>query len=521
MDPTSEREALVSGFFRGREARGDVSIEADIVVCGSGAGGGMAARELARSGLRVVVLEEGGDHVASDFTQREDEMIPLLFQDMGGRRTEDLGVLILSGRGLGGSTVHNTNLCKRTPAEILARWHEDHGVAHASVREMQPFFEEVERDLGVVPIHPLRVNGNNRRLREGVERLGYAGGMLSHNRDERCIGSGFCELGCAYDGKLNVRRVLLPQAVAAGATVWSDAHVTRITIENGEATGAEATLSDALGRARHSLRVRARAVCLAGSAVGSATLALRSGVHDPHQRVGRSLRIHPGSIVAGIFNDAVESWRGIPQSYECTEFLDLRKESQRRVWIVPSFAHPIGAAALSPGFGPALMRGMRKYPRTAVLAGMIHDETEGRVYLDGDRTRIDYVPDDADREQLALGAREAARILLAAGAREASVQAAVPMVIRTERELSTITADRFRPNDAKLTAVHPMGTLCMGDNPETSVVNSRGRHHHVAGLYVVDGSLFPTSIGGPPQMSIYAFSMRTSRYLIEDMRARA
>lgn len=512
---------MSGGFRRGREIQQDVAATADVVICGSGAGGSMAARELARSGLSVMVLEEGGDHTARDFTQREDEMIPALFQEMGGRRTEDLSVMILSGKGLGGSTVHNTNLCKRTAPEILTQWREDHGLRGISEQSMSPFFQRVEQDLGVVPIDPIRLNGNNQILKAGAEHLRYRGGMLSHNRDERCIGSGFCELGCAYDGKLNARRVLLPQAVEAGAIVYSDARVVRVLHDDGEARGVEGVLTDANGRSRAGIRIHARTVCLAGSAIGSASIALRSGIHDPHSQIGKSLRIHPGAIISGVFDRVVESFRGIPQSYECTEFLDLSKGSNKRVWIIPSFAHPIGSSALTPGFGPALMRQMRNYPRTAVLAGMIHDETEGRVYLDGERTRIDYVPNAQDREQLALGARESARIFLAAGAREVMIPAVPPMYVRRESDLSQITAARFAPNDAKLTAVHPMGTLRMGADPHSSVVDERGRHHHLSGLYVVDGSLFPTSIGGPPQMSIYAFAMKVSGHVVQDMRARS
>jgi choline dehydrogenase-like flavoprotein len=122
----------VSGVVHGRELSGDVTLDVDAVVVGTGAGGSIALRELARSGARVVALEEGGYHTTQDFDQREERMIPLLFQDGGGRMTSDMAIRVLQGRGVGGSTVHNTNLCKRTPPEILDLWARKYGVLGCS-----------------------------------------------------------------------------------------------------------------------------------------------------------------------------------------------------------------------------------------------------------------------------------------------------------------------------------------------------------------------------------------------------
>ncbi|MDQ3033897.1 MAG: GMC family oxidoreductase [Myxococcota bacterium] len=502
---------------RGRELEPGGTLDCDVVICGGGAGGSMAARELASQGLDVVLLEEGDDHLPADFDQREEHMIPRLFAEMGGRRTDDLALLVLSGRGLGGSTIHNTNLCKRTAPEILTHWADELGIDGVGPNAMAPFFDEVESLLGVRPIDDARINANNRVLQRGLEALGWAGGRLSHNRDERCIGSGFCELGCAYDGKLNARRVLVPDALSRGARVITDARVERVRHRDSRVVGVDATLLDADGYPRGSLRVDAHAIALAGSAIGSAAIALRSALPDPHAQLGVGLRLHPGAAIAGLFDERLESWRGIPQSWDCTEHLDLRPGSDRRAWIVPSFAHPVGTAASMPGFGPDLMRSMRTYPNLAVLAAMVHDETAGRVYLDGDRIRIAYAPTRADREQLALGARGAARILLAAGAREVMVAGVPPITIRSERDVAQLDQSRFSPHDVPLTAVHPMGTLRMGADPRTSVVDAEGRHHQVRGLSVLDGSIFPTSIGTPPQLSIYAFALKFARALREGL----
>lgn len=120
---------VTGALVRGRDLPGDHTLDVDAVVVGTGAGGSVALRELARAGLDVVALEEGPWSTSRVFDQREDRMLPLLFQDMGGRATEDMAIRVLQGRGVGGSTVHNTNLCKRTPDAILDLWARKYGVA--------------------------------------------------------------------------------------------------------------------------------------------------------------------------------------------------------------------------------------------------------------------------------------------------------------------------------------------------------------------------------------------------------
>jgi choline dehydrogenase-like flavoprotein len=495
-------------IVRGRELTRDFEGSADAVVVGTGAGGGMALRELARAGFEVIALEEGAYHAPSDFTQREDEMIAALYQERGARMTADLGVRVLMGRGVGGSTIHNTNLCKRTPPEILDLWAKEHRVVGCSEKELAPVFDAVEKDLSVREIPKEQRNVNNQILARGMKALGFHGGPLKHNR-VGCRESGFCELGCPYDAKQNVTKVLLPEAFGAPgrATVMSDVRAVRIEHGAGAATGVSALATDARGTPIAKVNIRANVVILAASAVGSAALALASDLPDPRGLAGRGLHLHPGAAVAGFFDERVDGFYGIPQSYECTEFLDFRAGSDRRAWITTAFAHPIGAAVSMPGFGASHMALMRKYANMAVLTAMVHDETEGRVTVDGHGApRLAYDMSERDRSQLALGLRGAARILLAAGAREVVLGSVPALRITKAIDVDRITLDVVRPHGLPLLSVHPMGTMRMGEDPRSAVVKSTGEHHHVRGLFVLDGSLFPTGIGVPPQISIYAFA---------------
>lgn len=476
----------------------DLVIDAPACVIGTGAGGSVVFRELARAGLSPVALEEGPDHAL--FDQREERMIPELFQERGGRMTDDLAITVLGGRGVGGSTVHNTNLCKRVPPEILEQWRR----SVSGLDTLSASFDAIERDLSVSPIP--QVNANNQILKRGIEALGWRGGLLHHNR-VGCVGSGFCELGCAYNAKQNARKIMIPEALDRGGRLYTNVRALRI-VHDGRPSAVIARAAS--GR---TLTVRTRVVVLAGSAVGSAALAIASNLPDPHVQQGQSLRIHPGGVVAGVFDDNVDGWRGIPQSWECTEHLDVREGSNKRVWITTAFAHPIGTAVTLPGFGAGHMSAMRSYRKLAVLTAMVHDETAGRVYLEGERARLRYKMIPSDRAQLALGLQACARILLAAGAREVVVPGIPPRVIRTPADIASIDAARV-----PLTAVHPMGTMRMADDPARGVVRATGEHHHARSVFVADGSLFPTSIGGPPQISIYAFALHVSPHIIEAAR---
>ena len=498
-----------------RWQRGSRRMDTDVVVVGSGAGGAMAASEIAQGGARVIVLEEGPALRLEDMLQREVEMMARLYQERGGRATNDLAIRVLGGRNVGGSTVHNLNLCKRIPDPILESWARIHRVSGCGPGDLAPVFAAVERQLRVSSVDPREYNRNNQLLVRGVEQLGWRGGGLAHNR-VGCQGSGFCELGCPFDAKQNASKVLLPLAERHGALVLSDARVIRVRHRAGRAYGVEAVALDADGRARGEITVDAGAVVLAGSAIGSAVVAALSRLPDPYGQLGRGLRLHPGVAVAGLFDERVDGFRGIPQAYECTEWLDLAESSDRRVWITTVFAHPVSAAVMLPGFGAWHRQWMLRYSRLAVLTAMVHDHSSGHVGVREDgRARIHYVLEPDDSQQLGLGIRACARLLFAAGARQVLVPSSPPHVLDRADQVEAVPDSVGRPHQIAITSVHPLGTMRLGDDPRRAVVSSRAEHHQVRGLFVLDGSLFPTSIGVPPQLSIYAFARHLARHVIE------
>jgi choline dehydrogenase-like flavoprotein len=312
---------------------------------------------------------------------------------------------------------------------------------------------------------------------------------------------------------------LVPSLLQHGGVLGCQLRVTEILVQNRRAVAVRGHAVRDDGEPGPALHVTARAIVVAGSAIGSAALVHRSRLPDPHRVAGRSLRLHPSVAVAGIFDERIEAWRGIPQSFECTEKLSFEPGARDRCWLIPAFAHPGGFAGLLPGFGPSHAARMRDYPRVAALAAMLHDETAGEVTSDRHgRARIRYALSAADADALLRGLMAAGEVLFAAGAKEVVVPLATPLVARRPEELARLSQHRYRPLDPLLTAVHPMGSLPLGADPRRSVVDPAGRHHQVAGLYVADGSVFPTSIGGPPQLTIYAAGRKIARHLVADLR---
>jgi choline dehydrogenase-like flavoprotein len=496
----------------------------DVVVVGLGAGGGMVFHDLARAGADVLGVEMGSALPTESISQIESEMLPRLFQESGARSTEDFGVNILQGKGVGGSTVHNTNLCKRLPEPILEQWEQEYGLDWATSVSLQSDFEAVEQLLGVQRIPDDRVNPNNRLIARGIEALGWEGGRLKHNRDhDDCRESGFCELGCPNSGKQNAAKVLIPPGLEAGGRVLTEARIDEILVEEGRAVGVRGVAADPVSKETgRRLEIRADVVCLSASATGTAALLQQSDVPDPYGLAGTNLHVHPGATVLGRFDPeehgAIRSWLGNPQSVECTEYLEVGPSASRRAWLLAGAAHPAGAANFVPGFGPSHGELMAEYPQLANIIVMLHDHASGRVRPgEGEQLHVHYRLDDAEYDQLAMGMRAAGRILLAAGADEVIVPTATPFRASTERELDDLRGSDLGPLDPPLAAVHPMSTAWMGAEPTESVVDPRGEHHQVDDLFVADGSLFPTSIGGPPQLPIYTFGRRVGRSIAESV----
>jgi choline dehydrogenase-like flavoprotein len=477
-------------------------------VVGSGAGGATAAAVLTAAGARVAVLEEGGHYTRRDFNLQESWAYPALYQEHGNRATDDLSIMILQGRSVGGGTTVNWTSSFRTPERTLALWAARHAVRGLDAPTLAPHFEAVEKRIDVGHGDPDDVNNNNRKLREGAAKLGWQPELI-HRSVKGCARLGYCGMGCPLDAKRSSRTTYLADAVAGGAQVYADCRATLVETDRGRA---RAVVAEVLDRASDRPRGRfvayaRRGVVLAGGAINTPALLLRSKAGTDGGRVGRRTFLHPTVPLIAFYDQPIEAFYGAPQSVAVHHFADRGERVGYFFETAP--IHPMLAALAFPGFGDSHRKIVERLPYAqatiALLVDGHHDDDGGTVATGGDgRIKLSYPLTPALREAAVSALGDMARLQLAAGAREVMTLHETPLSIRTEADIAAIAAAPFGPNRHTLFSAHQMGGAAMGEDPARSVVDSRGRHHQLENLWIADGSVFPTSLGVNPQLSVYA-----------------
>ncbi len=482
----------------------DVEERADICIIGSGAGGAVMAKELSEAGYSVVVLEAGGYYTSKDFNQREADMA-VLYEDRAVRATKDLGISILQGTCVGGTTVINNALCFRTPDKTLKRWAHDFGVKGMSPEEMRPSFEKVESEIRVQPLSEEDLNYNNRALKRGVDEMKYKGGFFHRNVVD-CVRCGFCMLGCAYDRKQSMNLTYIPKAVEYGAKVYPNCRAGKIVTENGAAVGVEGRIKSE-GEPGPAVIVEARVVVLSAGSINTPALLLKNGLCNGSGQVGKNLSLHPAPPIIAHFDSEIHSYRGIPQTYYCDEF----KEG----FIIEGiFSHPGTASSIFPSLGKEYMDLARGFAQRGAAIALVHDDSSGRVTLSGNGNPvIDYRLSDKDKKLVVEGIKKTAEIFLKAGARYIFTSHVEPTIIESPNDIKVIDERGMDPGEIVIFSAHPQGSCRMGGDPSASVVNSNCQSHEVKNLFVCDASVFPTSVGVNPQITVMAVATHAAAHI--------
>ena len=512
-------QGLASGWqvHGGPHAPMPAELRCDVVVVGTGAGGGISAEMLARAGLEVVLVEEGPLRSSSEFRQLESEAYPALYQDSASRKTADKAISILQGRCVGGSTTVNWTSSFRTPAATLGYWQQQFELPDFGPAEMQPWFEQVERRLEIAP-WPVAPNANNDLLRQGAARLGIATAAMQRNV-RGCWNLGSCGLGCPTNAKQSMLVTAIPEALDRGARLLVQSRAERLEVGADGRVSAlwvrPVTLQGAPGPGAPS-RIVARHYVVAAGAINSPALLLRSQLPDPHGRLGRRTFLHPVVASAAVFDEPIEGWRGAPQSVYSDHFLEtgpIDGPLGFKLEVPP--LHPVIGAVTLPGFGAEQTGALKAFAHTHAMLALLRDgfhaeSPGGRVGLRGDGSPVldyrlgEFFFEGARRALLAM-----AEIQFAAGARRVRPVHELAAETRSWDEArAAILALPLRPRLLRVLSAHVMGGCALAGRPELGVARPDGRHWQVENLSIHDGSLFPTSIGANPQVSVYALAAR-------------
>ncbi len=501
----------------------DLHLEADVAIVGTGAGGGVAAEILSTAGLHVVMIEEGPLQSSSDFHMLEREAYPRLYQESAARKTKDKAITILQGRAVGGSTTVNWTSSFRTPAATLAQWRDRYGLAEYTPELLAPWFERMERRLDITP-WGVTPNENNAVLQRGASKLGIPTAVVSRNV-KGCANLGYCGMGCPINAKQSMLVTTIPAALDRGAVLVHHARAERFSLQGQTVSGLVCSALDAGGQTYvpHSITVKAKAYVAAAGAIGTPALLMRSQLPNPHRLLGKRTFLHPVVLSAAAMPQIVDAFAGAPQSIYSDHFLyenAIDGPAGYKLEVPP--VHPLLMAVTMPGFGSAGARLMAGLPHLQVILALVrdgfHDESQGgTVELQHDRAPVLAYP---ITEYLWEGMRRAylsmAEIAFAAGAKSVLPvhESAWPCASWKEAR-AQIAALPMEILLARVVSAHVMGGCAMGADDRNAVVNGNGRHHVVDNLYVFDGSIFPTSLGTNPQLSIYAIAARMANRLAQ------
>ncbi len=497
-------------FFDGAKTDKDITIDADVCVIGTGAGGAAAAYTVAKAGMKTVILEEGMYLTGEDFTQKPVDALRTVYRDHGFITSFGTPPIIIPlGIAVGGTTTINSGTCYRLPSSVIKNWHDQYGINWLTDDDYARLASFVEKEIHVETV-PENIFGKNSGIfRKGTEALGLAGAPIPRNAYE-CDGCAFCAFGCPMDAKQATMLNFIPDAIKQGATLYSNTKAVKLIMEGNRVTGVSGVFVDGHGKATSkTITVRANRVVVAAGAINTPVFLKKNGLRHP--RIGKNLHIHPAARVSAVFDERVDGWIGVPQGYNIHNYVD------EGIFIQGQFVPPSVLSQSVPFSGKRHSDLMDKYAYIGSFGALISDTGSGRVLPGlGEKgsPMIIYNLLKEDHVRMVKSIAITAKVWFAAGASEVHTQIATKPVIHSAQEADDLLNELPPAWSLELMAFHPMGTAMMGGDEKTAVVKPDGETYEVKGLYVADASLFPTSTRLNPQITIMSMATKVGEQII-------
>ncbi|MBU0992477.1 MAG: GMC family oxidoreductase [Proteobacteria bacterium] len=498
-----------------KDIKRDINEHADVLVIGSGAGGAVAAKELAEKGIDVILIEEGSYFTSKNYNQDPNDMMGMMWRDSG--TTLALGlppVSITLGKAIGGTTLINSATCFRTPETVIEKWRKSYGCEGLDYKELLPYFEKVENEISVTELSEDVLGAVYQVVKRGAKALGLSAKPLRHNV-KNCEGAGICQFGCPRGAKQSTDVSYIPKAIQAGARIFANCRATKLLTESGRIRGVKGKVIDpSNGKAKHNIHITSKIVCLAMGAMITPAFLLKQRLANTSGQVGKNLTIHPCGRVVAEMEEEVNGHHGVSQGGQIDAF------AGEGIMLEGIFLPP-GLMTMSlPGVGEDHKYIAKHYKNLAAFGVMVSDTTRGRVFrplLPGFPFSSWYSLNKTDTGKLKKGIEITAEIFFEAGAKRVFTGCTKMPILNSKEDLEIFKTMPVRAWHFELAAFHPLGTCRFGNDPGESVVDMNLESHDIKGLFIPDGSPFPTSLGVNPQVTIMAFATRTSDYIAESI----
>jgi choline dehydrogenase-like flavoprotein len=478
-----------------------VNLRTDACIIGSGAGGSVVAYELTNKDKDVVILERGGYYDVEFITRSKEYELAKLWKNKGVFLSRNYSINIAQGECVGGSTMINYGICFEIPEQVKEFWRHEFGIDISDER-WQDAFTRVSRALGRRKI--VNAGRAHELFKQGCDALGYSNDWM----DKAYVpGEG------PGTGKVNAIEAFLKRSKPGKLRIVYNCMVDKIRVSGKTASLVTGHAYSPDGKRAAQINVESKTVILAAGPIASSECLLKSGITGANGHVGKFLSLHPSSSLVAKFDEPLNADEGMAMACYCDEF-SVRKTGKPGFMLESVFVPPSQLSITLPSFGQENRDHLRKYDNYAMAGVLVHDEPHGSIELNWSKEAVvNYELGATDQLKMIDGIREAARVFLRAGAKYVITGHMKTTILKSVADLRLVDSLGAGTGSLLVASAHPQGGNRMGQNPANSVVNKNGQFHAISNLFISDASIFPTSVGVNPQMTVMALATIIADYI--------